>query len=182
MLAQRGHQRLAGYQGTIEHHAGPSLARPGGAGRGGEGLLGLGPKSLQGADALSLGGRSQGVQRIDSQFLEQPAGPLGAQAWQAGHGQEPGRELLPQPGGCRDHALGGQRQDLLLDRRADSRQLGGPAFAGQRAQRHRSLSRGLGRIPVGDDPMDDRSVELVEVTQFLERRRNLAVGGIRHVS
>ena len=51
---------------------------------------------------------------------------------------------------------------------------------GQRRDRDRRLAHGLGRVAVGDDAVDDRPVELVEVAELVERGGDLGVRGVGH--
>ena len=86
----------------------------------------------------------------------------------------PGGELRPQLLGRRDRARVQQRVDLLGDRLADPGQLHHAARAGELLHRRRRIADRLGRIAVGDHPVDDGAVELVEVAELVERGGYLA--------
>ena len=53
--------------------------------------------------------------------------------------------------------------------------------ARQRGDRHRRVADRLGGVAVGDDPVDDRAVELVQVAQLVERGGDLGVGRVGHL-
>ena len=52
--------------------------------------------------------------------------------------------------------------DLLLERLADPGQLGGPAGSGELLDRHRALADRAGGLLVGEHPVADGAVELVQ--------------------
>ena len=91
---------------------------------------------------LILGGGSERLERVDPELVVQPARPFGPESREVRHRDQARRELGPQLDRGRDRALVGQRDDLLLDRVADSGQLGGAALAGQSEDRHRRLPPG----------------------------------------
>ena len=104
-------------------------------------------------------------------------------------GPRPGRRVISsRPAGnfsrsadrLRDVAVLEQRRELRLERRADPRQLGGATGAHERRDRGRGVADRLGRVAVGDDAVDDRAVELVEVAELVERRGDLAVRRVGH--
>ena len=74
-----------------------------------------------------------------------------------------GGELLLQLRGRRDLARLEQRLDLLRDRLADALELGQASLLGELLDRERRLAHRPRRLAVGDDPVDDRAVELVQV-------------------
>jgi hypothetical protein len=98
----------------------------------------------------------------------QQAGALGAEAGQVCDRDQARRELGPQPLRSGDRAGVDEREDLLLQRLADARQLGCTALAGERGDRHGRRAHGLGGGPIGDDAVDDRAVELVQVAELLQ--------------
>ncbi len=188
-LAGSGEQ--SGSQGLADRH-GPGQQHPARAIRGlalcllqrGEhALLELRPEPLDRSQPLSLGGLPQRRRRVDAQLgVEQPC-PLRAQAREAGEGDQPRRELRPQPLGRGDLARLGEGQDLLLQGLSDPGQLAGAALPCQPGDRHRGLADGLGGRAVCDHAVDDRPVELVEVAQFLEGVGDLGIGRVvRHGS
>ncbi len=172
-------------QRAVEHEA----ARRAAAGLGGRGrardrleevLLRSGAEPSQVADPLLSGGALQRLQRVDPELLVEAAGALGPQARQARHLQQAGRELRPQSGGLRDVTGLDERDQLRLQRRADAGQLGDAALARERGDRDGGVARDLGGVAVGDDAVDDRAVQLVEVAQLVEGGGDLAVGGVGH--
>ena len=91
------------------------------------------------------------------------------------------------PGGNLSRRLDGrdvaglvERVDLLLERLADAVDLGHPALARQRGDRHGGLAHGLGRRAVGDHAVGDGAVELVEVAELVEGGGDLGVGEVGH--
>ena len=188
MLAQRGDQLLADVQRLVEHDPPGSAAVAGAvgalgqrSGRGGEdALLGLRAKALELADLLSLGRRRQRLQRVDRKLLVQTACALGPESLEPRDLEEPGRELGPQLRRRRDHAVVRECDHLLLDDRADSGELRGAPLSRERGHRYRRVANRLGRIPVGDDPMDDRPVELRQVRKLVQRGGDFAVRRLGH--
>jgi hypothetical protein len=186
VLAQGAQQFLADHERAVEHDAPAAavavslLGAPGGD-RGQDGLLRLGPEPLERADLLRRCGGLQGVHRVDGELLEQATGALGSQAGQAGDLQQAHGELGPELDRRRDVAVVGEGQDLLLDDRADARQLGGAALAGQRGDRDRRVAHRLGRVAIRDDPVDDRPIELIQVAQLVQSLGDLRIGGVRHI-
>ena len=131
--------------------------------------LELGAEPAHATQALGKGGLAQRLGRIDAELqLEQPRA-LGAQPRYAGDRDQPRRELRAQPLGRGYGARVQQRHDLLLQRGSDARKLGGAARASERRHRDRGLTHALGGGAVGDDPMHDRAIELVQVSKLLER-------------
>ena len=136
----------------------------------------LGPNPLSVRMRCSCGRGAQRLQRIDPQLLEQPPGALGPEAGEARHLDQPGRELRAQLD---------QRGNLARRRPArctfswmiapiPGSSVARPC-AGQRGHRDRRVAHRLGRVAVGDDPVDDRPVELVQVAELVERRGDLGV-------
>ena len=106
--------------------------------------------------------------------------PLGAEAREVHHRDQADRDLRAQLDGRRDVAGLVQRQQLLLERLADVRQLGDAALAGERGDGHGGVAHGARGVAVGDHAVLDRAVELVEVRQLLEGGGDLGVGQVGH--
>ena len=60
------------------------------------------------------------------------------------------------------------------------RQLGRAALARERRHRDGRVADRLGGVAVGDDAVDARAVELVQVAKLVERGGDLGVGRFRH--
>ena len=73
-----------------------------------------------------------------------------------------------------------QRRQLLLERLADARQLGHAALAHHPRDRLGRVADRLRGVAVGDDAVDHRAVQLVQVAELVERRRKVAVRRVRH--
>ena len=186
MLAQGGDQLLTHVERAPELDPSrtalaPVAGRRLGCQRGGqEALLGLGAEPLELADLPGLGRRAQRRQRVDRELFVEPPRPLGPEPGQPRDLEQAGRELGPQLGRGGNHAVVGERHHLLLDRRADPGQLGRAALAGQAGHRHRGVADRLGGVAVGDDAVDDGPVELVQVSELVERGGDLGVRGVWH--
>ena len=178
--AQRLDDALGDGQRLVEQNARARLlVDPGGEGLEHR-LLELGAEAAQAAQALGLGRGPQVLQRRDAEVLVEPPRALGAQPGEAREIHEPGRELGPQLLDRGDLARLEQRVDLLLQRPPDPGQLGHPAVAGQRRDRGRRLADRLGRVAVGEDPVDHGAVELVEVGELVEEGGDRGVGRVGH--
>ena len=169
--AQPLEDRVADRHRAREHDACPG--RPLGlrVERRDQGLLGLRAEPLQLPDLPGARGRAQRLQRVDAELLVQPPGALGPEALELRHRHEPRRELGPQLLGGRRRAGVEHRRQLLLERLADPGQLGDAALADERRDRHGRLADHLRRVAVGDDAVDDRAVELVQIAELVELRR-----------
>jgi hypothetical protein len=179
-------QLLANRQRAVEDDApagavaGSFLCAPGGDG-GQDALLGLGSKALERPDLMGGGGRLERLQRVHRQLLEEPPRPFGAEPRQAGDLEQARGELGAELDRSRDLAIVGEGEHLLLDDRADAGQLSRPTFACQRGHGDRRVADRLGGVAVGDDPVDDRPVELVEIAEFIQRDCDLCVRGVSHI-
>src|SRR5919109_1619117 len=151
--------------------------------RGEDVLLRLGPEPAHPSDRLRGGRLAQSLDRVDVQFVVEDARALGAEArHRPRHLDQPDRELGAQLLGRGRVAGLEQGDDLVLQRLADAWQQRGLAGERQRGHRGRALPHRLGRGAVGDDPVDDRAVELVEVSELVQGRGDLAVGEVRHAA
>ena len=178
--AQLLDDRLAGLEGAVEQDPDPRRVGDARRDRLEHLLLELRPEPLDATQPLSFGGRAQRVDRVDLELLVEAPRALGAQARQPHHRDDARRVLGAQLLGRRDRAGLDQRDDLLLERRADALQLGRTAFARERRHRHGRLANLLGGGPVGDDAVDDRAVQLVEVAQLVERLGDRRIGYVAH--
>src|ERR671934_278699 len=84
-------------------------------------------------------------------------------------------ELALQLGRGRDLARVEQGEDLLLERPTDPRQLGQPPGTGQLLDRDRALTDHARGLAIGEHPIPDRSVELVERRQLAEGVSDLRI-------
>ena len=84
----------------------------------------FGPKPRTSRSRWSSAAVASASQRVDAQLVEQPPRALGPEPRQPRHVDEPRRELRAQLLDRRDRAGLEQREDLLLERLADARQLG----------------------------------------------------------
>ena len=115
---------------------------------------------------------AQRVERVDAELVEQLARALGPEA-------RAGASSSTSPAGnfARSFSAAGivpvssSALDLLLERLADPGQLGDRPSRVERGDRRGRLADGLRRVAVGDDAVDDRAVELVEVAELVEERR-----------
>jgi thioredoxin 1 len=176
MLAQRCDQRLPDCERTVQYH--PPAALTGALGRrGGEQrLFGLRAKALERADPLLLCRAAKRLQRVHAQLLEQPPCALRSEAREPRDLDQPGREFRPQLHRRGNHPIGGEREDFLLDRLTDPGELGRASLARQRGHRDGRVADRLGGVAVRDDPVDDRAVELIQVTELVERGGYLGIG------
>ncbi len=99
--------------------------------------------------------------------MQQPRA-LGAEAGQARDRDQTRGKLGSQLLGGGDRHRLEQRQDLLLQRRADPGQLARAALACERGDRDRGLAHALGRRAVGQHAVDDRTVELVQIAELFQ--------------
>ena len=118
---------------------------------------------------------AQLLERGDAELGVDPAGGLGAQAREAREPHQLAGELRAQLHGRGDVAGLEQGQDLLLERLPDVAQLGRAALAGELRDGHRRVADRLGGLAVGDHPVDDGAVQLVEVAELVHRGRDLRV-------
>ena len=181
MGAERLHDAVGELQRAVEEHlrARVGVARPRRERRQ-DRLLELRAEAAHVAQALGLRGLLEGGERVDAQLVEEAAGALGPEAGQVRHVEEPGRELAAQALERGDVPRLEQRLELLLQRAPDPRELGhGP---GARHGRHgpRRLAHRLSRVPVGQDPVHDGAVELVEVGKLVEERGDRGVRRVGH--
>ena len=119
---------------------------------------------------------SQLLQRRDAELLVDLACGLGPEPGQLREAHELAGELRAQLLGRGDVARLDQRADLLLERLADvaaTRSRGPRSAAGRR--RPGELRIDVAASPVGDDAVDDRPVELVEVGQLVQGGGDLGV-------
>ena len=142
-------------------------------------LLELRAKAAHRAHALLQGGFAQLLQRVHAELRMQQARALGSQARQPRHRHEPRRELRAQPLGRRNRPRLHQREDLLLQRRADARQLARTPLAGQRRDRDGSVADAFRGRAVGQHAVDYRPVELVQVAELFHRFGDRRVGRLR---
>ena len=180
MLAQRARDLLGHGDRPREHDALGLLAVLGLGQHLAEVLLGLDAEAAQLAQAPVLDRSPQRVERVDADLVVEPARPLGPEARQVHDRDEADRDLGPQLDRGRDVAGLVERQQLLLERLADVRQLGDLAVARERGHRHRGVAHRARRVAVGDHAVLDRAVELVEVGQLVERGGDLCVGEVGH--
>ena len=138
-------------------------------------LLELRAQPLDRAHALLLGGRPQVVEAGDPELVVEPARGLRADTRQPRDLHERRRELRLQLGRGGDLAGVEQGDDLSLERGADPRQLGHPAGAGQLLDRDRALLDHPRRLAVGEHPVADRAVELVQGGELGHRGGDLGV-------
>ena len=141
--------------------------------------LELRAEPAHGAQALVQRRLAQLLERVDAELRVQQARALGSQTRQPCDRDQAGGKLGTQRLGRWDRARVEQREDLLLQRVADGRQLGRTARARQRRHRHGCLAHRLGGCAVGQHAMHDRPVELVQVTQLLQGVRDSGVGQLR---
>ncbi len=118
-------------------------------------LLDLGAEAAQPADLARLRRRAQRVERVDAELVVEPPRPLGPEAGQVHHRDQPRRELGAELLGGGDVAGLVERAELLLERLADARDVGHAPLARHRHHRHRGVAHGLGGVAVGDDPVAD---------------------------
>jgi hypothetical protein len=103
-----------------------------------------------------------------------------SEARQPHHRDQPDGDLGAQLDGTRDVPGLVERDELLLERLADVRQLGDLAVAGELHDRDGGVAHRAGGVAIGDDAVLDRAVELVEVRQLLEGGGDLGVGEVGH--
>ena len=173
VVAQRRQERLRDRERAGEH--GPLLAATSPASTAARPsrmfVSAFGPKPFTPRSRSPSAAAPQRLQRVDPELVVEEARALGAQAGQARDREEPGGELRAELLRRRDGPGLHQALDLLLKGLADARQLRGPPLPGEPGHRHRGFAHRLGRVAVGDDSVDDRPVELVEVSQLVERER-----------
>ena len=106
---------------------------------------------------------------------------LGPRPGEPRHLDHAGGELRPQllRGGDRRRSPAARRSSPRASRRRPGARSPGPR-APSRATELGRLADRLRRVAVGDDAVDDRAVELVEVAELVERGREVAVRGVRH--
>jgi hypothetical protein len=131
-------------------------------------FLELRTEAAHGADALRQRGLAQLLQRVHAELGVQQARPLCAETGQARDRNQTRRELGAQPLRRRDSATVEQREDLLFQRRADTRQLARAAIARQRRDRQRGVAHAPRGRAVGQHAVNDRAVELVQVAELLQ--------------
>ena len=139
-------------------------------------FLDLRPEPLELADLLRLGGGLEVLDRRHPELVEEAPGGFGPEAGDPGHLDQGRREFRLQLHRRRDLAGLQQGVDLFRQRLADPGDLGRPALRRQLGDRDRALAdRGRG-LAVGEDPVFDRAVELVENPQLIQRGGDLGVG------
>ena len=119
---------------------------------------------------------AQRIERVDAKLCVQQPRPLGPEPGQARDRDQPGGHLRAQLLRRRDRARVEQREDLLLERRANARQLGNAARARQLGHRHRRLAHSARRVAVGEHTVHDRAIELVQVAKLFQRFGDRRVG------
>ena len=143
--------------------------------RAGDVLLSLRPDPRHRPQALLFGGVPQLLERGYAQLGVDPAGGLGAQAREAREPHQLAGKLRAQLHGRGDVTGLEQGADLLLESLPDVAQLGCAALAGKLRDGHRRVADRLGGLVVGDHPVDDGPVQLVEVAELVHRGRDLRV-------
>ena len=138
-------------------------------------LLRLRPESLEAANLLALRGLAQVVEAGDAELVVELAHGLRAEAGDPGHLDQRGRELRLQLRRGGDLAGLGEGDDLLLERRPDARQLGRAPGERQLLDRDRALANHPRRLLVGEHPVADRAVELVQGGELGHRLGDLGV-------
>jgi hypothetical protein len=130
----------------------------------------------------ALGSRKRGagfsampLERVDPELVVELLRPLRPEPGQPRHVDQPGRELRAQLLERGDRAGVEERHELLLERLADAGQRRHTALPGEPRDRHRRVADGLRRVAVGDDAVDDRAVELVEIAELVEVGRDRRV-------
>ena len=76
----------------------------------------------------------------------------------------------------RERARLAQLLDLRGDRVADAIELGQPALLGEPPDRLMRLAHAGGSPPVGENPVHDRTIELIQVAERVDDLGDLAVG------
>ncbi len=180
-VAQRGDELLAHRERPVEHHAAAGLARTGQR----SAPPGCSPRPWGRIPSAS----GSVAHRPPPAVRSSESIPSSSNRRRARLGPSPGRRVIStSPGGnfARSFVAAGispsvgQGDDLLLDRRADARQLRGAAVPGQCGDRHGCVAHRLGGVAVGHDAVDDGAVELVQVAELVERGGDLSVGRIGH--
>ena len=118
----------------------------------------------------------------DLELVEEAARGFRAEAGDPGHLDQGRRELRLQLHRGGDLAGLQQRVDLFRQRLADAGDLGRPPCGGQLGDRDRALADRLGGGAVGEHPVFDGAVELVEDPQLVQGGGDLGVGHRRRTS
>ena len=145
-------------------------------------LLDLRAEALQPADLLRLRRLLEVVEGGDPELLEEAAGGLGAEPRHAGDLDQRGRVLGLQLGRRRDLAGLDQGVDLFRKGLADAWDLGRPAGRRELGDGDRAFANRLRRGAVGEHPVFDGPVELVEDAKLLQGSRDLGVGHTRQAN
>ena len=128
------------------------------------------------AQALSERRLSQLLRRVDAQLRVQQARALGPEARQARDRHEARWELRAQLLGRGDRAGVGERNDLLLQGRADPRQFLRAPRERQLGHRGGRLAHGLRSRAIRHHAVHDRTVELIQVAELFQGVRDRGVG------
>ena len=178
-----GCSRSAAASASATGRALESSTRPGAlarrrraAQRGEDVLLDLRAEALELADPLRLGGRLEVLERGDPELVEEPPRGFRAEPGHPRHLDQGRRELRLQLRRRGDLAGRQQGVDLFRQRLADPGDLGRPARRRQLGDRDRALADRLGGGAVGEHPVFDGAVELVEDAQLVQRGGDLGVG------
>jgi hypothetical protein len=132
-------------------------------------LLHLGSESLDPADTLLLRRGTQIVEARDGELVVEAPGRLRSDAGDPGHLDQRGREPALQL--CRGGNLARieQREDLLLERPADPWELRDAAGARELLDGDGALADHARGLAIGQDPVPDCPVQLVERGQLAQR-------------
>ena len=142
----------------------------------------LAPKPVTSLQPLLLGGLAQIVERLDAELVVAAcARASGPRPGMRVTSTRPGGNFAPsacrRPGSCRSRAA------RRSSRRSSCRRPASSATrpcARQLLDRHRRLADRLGRVAVGDHPVHDGAVELVQARQLVEGLCYLGVSHRRH--
>jgi hypothetical protein len=177
MLAQVRRQRLGHRSGFREQDPGAGLACLAELLELGEDVfLDLRAEPFEPPDPLLLRRLPEVLDRGHTELVVEASRRFRPQARDPRHLDQGGRELLLQLRRGRDLAGLQERVDLLRQGLAHPGDLGRPAGRRQIGDRDRALADRLGRGAVGEHPVFDRAVELVEHSELIERGGDLCVG------
>ena len=136
----------------------------------------FGPRPLSLADPLALGRLPEVVEAGDFELVEEAPRGFRAEPGDPRHLDQARRELRLQLRRRGDLAGLEQGVDLFGERLADAGDLGRPARRGEVGDRDRALADRLGGGAVGEHPVFDGAVELVEDPELVEGGGYLGVG------